>query len=58
MIKKLTRKVRNTVSCWKQIGAQGSVSWLSTAQLRLFVSPFGQALLRRELDRRGGDGHE
>ena len=55
MIRKLARKVRGTVACWKQLGAQSSVSWLSTAQLRLFTSPFGQALLRRELDRREGE---
>lgn len=55
MIGKLTRKVRSALQCWKQLGAQSSVSWLSTAQLRLFTSPFGQALLRRELDRREGE---
>ena len=55
MIGKLTRKVRSALQCWKQLGAQGSIHWLSTAQLRLFTSPFGQALLRRELDRREGE---
>ena len=55
MIRRMARKVRGTVACWKQLGAQSSVSWLTTAQLRLFVSPFGQALLRRELDRREGE---
>lgn len=55
MIRKVTRKVRGALQCWKQLGAQGSIHWLSTAQLRLFTSPFGQALLRRELDRREGE---
>lgn len=55
MIRKVISKVQSAVTCWKQLGAQGSVSWLTTAQLRLFVSPFGQALLRRELDRREGE---
>jgi hypothetical protein len=55
MIGRLARKVRGAVMCWKQLGAQSSVSWLSTAQLQLFVSPFGQAMLRRELDRREGE---
>ena len=55
MIRKLTRKVRSALQCWKQLGAQSSIHWLSTAQLRLFTSPFGQALLRRELDRREGE---
>lgn len=55
MIRKLARKVLGAVTCWKQLGAQSSIHWLSTAQLRLFVSPFGQSLLRRELDRREGE---
>ena len=55
MIRKLARKVRGALQCWKQLGAQSSIHWLSTAQLRLFTSPFGQALLRRERDRREGE---
>jgi hypothetical protein len=55
MIRRMARKVLGAVTCWKQLGAQSSIHWLTTAQLRLFVSPFGQALLRRELDRREGE---
>ncbi len=55
MIRKMIRKARGTLQCWRMLGAQNSVSWLTTAQLRLFISPFGQAMLRRELDRREGE---
>ena len=55
MIRKLARKVRGALQCWKQLGAQSSIHWLSTAQLKLFTSPFGQNLMRRELDRREGE---
>jgi hypothetical protein len=55
MIRKMIRKATGTLQCWRMLGAQNSVSWLTTAQLRLFISPFGQAMLRRELDRREGE---
>ena len=55
MIRTMIRKARGTLQCWRLLGARSSVSWLTTAQLRLFISPFGQALLRRELDRREGE---
>lgn len=55
MIRRFARKVRSAVTCWQQLGAQSSVYWLSTAQLRLFTSLFGQELLRQELDRRQGE---
>jgi hypothetical protein len=55
MIRKMIRKARGMALAWEQLGAQNSVSWLTTAQLRLFISPFGQDMLRRELDRREGE---